>query len=410
MKSEPVRTNHDSSILDLPSRRGTVGAIRRALQLRFQSRDGPAEVRLADWSRTLTIISHAQSTRSLQEADCFTFKAALHYSARVPMMDNTTLTRPRETQCFVKFAWKTLNKSHGANAERKLVGRDIEAILQSGKTPCLPFAINELKLSNNDGLATWEVYRDLVKRSGSHKRRGRSVHLLLMEACGEVTLMNYVFARKRKRNDILQIFLMVFHALRVLADAGVSHNDLHLQNIVVKTVSPTVVSFGGRVFRTTAVPVIIDWDMGCSARVSNRALEFYGHVGIFDVHNPLFDLFGVTKALLYYTEGRGGRGDDIVAGCEETRALVKTLRELFTPVVEKHSWLFSYAFSDEFGHRVSTVQQTPYFPNRETREPVARWPPDVFELTPSFETIQNRIHAMIEALEGRVDEKPAFSF
>lgn len=399
MKTDAARPNQNATILDLPSRRGTISTIRHALQLRFRSRDGPAEVRLDDWSRTLTILSHAQSTRSLQEADCFTFKAALHYGAR-------------ETQCFVKFAWKPLNRSPGANAERKLVGRDIESILQSGKTPCLPFAVNELKLSNNDGLATWDIYRDLMRRNGFQKKRGRSVHLLLMEDCGEVTLKRYLFSRRRKRNDILQIFLMLFHALGVLADAGVSHNDLHLQNVVIKTVPPTVVSFGGRVFRTTAVPVIIDWDMGCSARVSNRALAFYGHVGIFDAHNPLFDLFGVTKALLYYAEGRGGRGDDIVSGCEETQTLVKTLRELFTPVVDAHPWLFSYAFSDEKGHRVATVQQTPYFPTREALEPVARWPPDVFELTPSFERIQEKIHAAIESLEGRVgvDEPPTFTF
>lgn len=410
MVSEPLRTKHESKILDLPSRRGTVNVIRHALQLRFRSRDGPAEVRLDDWSRTLTILSHAQSTRSLQEADCFTFKAALHYNARVPLVDNTTLTRSRETQCFVKFAWKPLSKSLGANAERKIVGRDIESILQKGKTPCLPFAINELKLSNNDGLATWEVYRDLMRRNGVQKKRGRSVHLLLMEDCGEVTLMKYLFSRRQKRNDILQIFLMLYHALRVLADAGVSHNDLHLQNIVIKAVPPTVVSFGGRVFRTTAVPVIIDWDMGCSAHVSNRSLAFYGHVGIFDEHNPLFDLFGVTKALLYYAEGRGGRGDDIVAGSEETRSLVKAIRELFNPVVNKHPWLFSYAFLDERGRRVSTVQQTPYFPTRETHEPDAKWPTDVFELAPSFESIQDKIHATIETLEGRVDEKPTFTF
>ena len=61
----------------------------------------------------------------------------------------------------------------------------------------------------------------------------------------------------------------------VLSKAGISQNDLPLRNIVIKPA--TIVCFSGKSFVTRAVPVIIDWDMGCSTRRHNRSLSDYNY-------------------------------------------------------------------------------------------------------------------------------------
>lgn len=423
---QAMNQNHELKVLDLTSRRKTVRTIKSALKFRFPNRGGSTNSRLDEWSRTLAIISHAQSTRSLDDAESFTFRAMLRLSSHVSQDYKRHDIRGKDAPCFVKLAWKPPRETTGACAERKLLSTGIESLLRRGKTPCLPFAIHQLKLPTNDVLKGWEVYRDLLKQSGAQlKDRGKFAHLLMMETCGDMTLIQYLQTYSGERCDMLQMYLMVCHTLQVLAEAGISHNDLHLANIVVKTIPVTVVSFGGRVFRTSVVPVIIDWDFGCSRQVYNQSLELYSHVGIFNTrkssigkepgswelyHNPLYDLFGVTKALIALSDRTTGTLKPLVMSHDDMRTLVGGLKELFQPVVAKHPWLFSHSFIDEDGKRVSTVQQTVYITDKETCEPRARWPPNVFELTPSFEKIQDKIHALIESLEGRVDEDAQFKF
>lgn len=410
------KEKHDENILDIVFRRKKITTIRTALQDQFRHVKSPTTVRVRDWERTLSLVSQARSTRPMGEADCFTFRANLRYLNHVPHADNTTRKVMAETPCFVKFAWKTLTQSFGASAERHIVGKDIERLLQRGLSPCLPFAINELTISNDEGLASWELYRNLLKEYGNKRRTGgkksRPVHLLVMESCGDVSLKKYILSKASSGNDIVPIFLMIFHALEVLADAGISHNDLHLENIVVKRIPSTVVSFGGKVFRTSAVPVIVDWDLGCSVQRRNKSLRYYEYVGIFNSHNRLFDLFGVVKSFFYSCDNSHAAHEDTIARHEETRTLISTLKAVFKPVIDKHPWLFRYWFHDRVSNqRVPTVQQTPYFsPHVKNGDPVELWPVEVTTATPTHAELQTILHGIIEKTKGVVTELPEFSF
>jgi hypothetical protein len=273
--------------------------------------------------------------------------------------------------------------------------------------------MHEFKLPHNDGLIAWGLYRDIVAKSQTTqkivlKRATRHVHLFAMESCGETTLADYLL-KGTGDNDVLQVYLMLFHALKVLSQAGISHNDLHLRNVVVRLIAPTVVSFSGRTFITRAVPVIIDWDMGCSTRRRNRSLEELNYVGIFNKHNPLFDLFGVVKSLIWNASiiSRYSRAP---INQPSARALILTLKGAFGEVVARHPWLFAFEFRDGDGDSFQSIQQTPYFPSTNKLEPVANWPIDIQPLTPSADALQAQIHALIEAKEGKVTLLPAYSF
>jgi hypothetical protein len=399
--------------LDVASRQEKVRSVRRALQEQFPNTGSPKAMRIQDWENTLMICAHAKSTRAACEADCFTFRALLRYTVRTAGEDNEVFSVPSETSCYVKFAWKNAADSLGAFAERKIIGQDIEPLLRRRLTPCLPFAMHEFKLPHNDGLIGWGLYKDILAKSQTTervlmKRATRHVHLFAMESCGETTLADYLLSGTCD-NDILQVYLMLFHTLGVLNQAGISHNDLHLRNVVVQHIPPTIVRFSGRTFVTRAVPVIIDWDMGCSTRRRNRSLEELNHVGIFNAHNPLFDLFGVVKSLIWNASiiGKYSRAP---INQPSARALIRTLKGAFGEVVARHPWLFAFEFRDRDGDAFQSIQQTPYFPSTNKLSPVSVWPPDIQPLTPSTDALQAHIHKLIEAKEGKVTLSPAYSF
>ena len=409
--------NSQKNILDMNARGESIYTMRSALRMQFPNTGCPVPMRVKDWERTLSLRSHAKSTRSVEDAECFTFAATLRYKMRTPLRDNTELCTPLETSCFVKFAWKAVDKSQGAFAERKLICTDLDDLLRMRQTPCLPHAIHEFKLPNDAGLAAWSIYRDLVRRTEKDRegtmrvKRARSVHLLAMEACGDMTLSDYLCSKQTSSNDIVQIFLMLIHALAALSKAGISHNDLHLRNIVVQVIPSTVVSFSGRVFRTSVVPIIIDWDMGCSTRQKNRSLRDYGHVGIFNTHNPVFDLFGVIKSLRWEMSVRSHpKFKGTVMSHDISALLVATLEAAFSNVVQKYPWLFAFYIQNEDGDRTRCVQQTMYMPNPEATTPVAEWPSGVRRMTPSFDTLQSMLHTLIETNSGPENDAPRFTF
>jgi hypothetical protein len=389
-----------------------------SLKEQFPDKDGYARGAAECWKQALALDAHHKSTRATQDAECFTFSATLRYLRVISRAESTVRISARETRCFVKFAWKPVAHSLGAHAEREIITKDIKPLLLKGLTPCLPLAIYACKVPCGKSLAAWDVYRGLLNQSESktpvedHMRRGKFLHLFALEACGDITLGQHLLAtRTTSTGDVLPIFLMLFHALSVLARAGISHNDLHFSNIVVKRIPSTVLSVGGRVFRTSHVPVIIDWDMGSSSRRLNRSLPYYNYMGVFNEHNPLFDLYGVVKSLLWYTQTHDTRyyKDAVLYGTDTTQ-LVTSLKQLFGTVVASHPWLFALKFDDEDGDRRVCVQQTPYIPKWSTGVAVPSWPAEVKHLTPSFETIQARLHSMIEKSVGCVSSSPEFSF
>jgi hypothetical protein len=389
------------------------------MQEQFPNTGIPTPMRISDWENTLRIRAHAKSTRAACEADCFTFSASLRYTARITAGENNeVLSSAKETPCYVKFAWKIPSDSYGAFAERKLIGQDIEPLLARGLTPCLPFVMHEFKLPLDNGLAAWSLYNDiLVKSKNNATKAGEAfggptqhVHLLAMEACGEITLADYLYSEATDA-DVLQIYLMLFHAIGVLSKAGISHNDLHLRNVVIKRVPATVVRFAGRTFVARAVPIIIDWDMGCSTRRHNRSLSDYNYVGIFNTHNPVFDLFGAVKTLIWNSEIRAANNFlQCVINQKRAKALVSVLRESFKEVVSRHPWLFAFEFCDRDGDSFASVQQTPYFDPSNQLKTVAAWPADIEGLAPSVDALQAKIHALIERFEGRVTLRAAYAF
>jgi hypothetical protein len=230
-----------------------------------------------------------------------------------------------------------------------------------------------------------------------------------MEACGEMTLADYLLSAP-PRNDILPIFLMLFHALGVLADAGISHNDLHLRNVVIKRTPLTTVSFKDRTFATTAVPVIIDWDMGCSTKRKNKSLIDYHHVGIFNTHNPLFDMFGIVKSLSWAIKRVSTYElPRCVLRSAATEQLMEKLTRLFAPAVNAHPWLFAFEFQDSDGENLTCVQQTPYVPMKRTGT-VATWPKDVVRMAPTFDALQHEVFMMIEASEEVLSDTARFVY
>jgi hypothetical protein len=227
----------------------------------------------------------------------------------------------------------------------------------------------------------------------------KHVEFVFTEWCGETTLYQYLMSGTKASEpcEILQLYFMLFHALSMLAAKGVSHNDLHSNNVMVRRVTPTMVSFGNYSFVTTIIPFIIDWDFGRSETVSNPELMHYAHVGIFDTQNVLFDVFGLVKTFLYHFEGvyKFKLASNAVIKSEEAQMLARTLAELFSDVRNKHAWLFYTEYTclqaDGDGKirnvKHKCVQQTPYVVPGGGGRIDANWPDDVFTLAPTFREI-----------------------
>lgn len=363
---------------------------------------------------------------------------------------------------FAKLFWRNRTGKRAferQNVEKSLLQRDLEAIVSRGATPCLPFRMMSVsttvgrfrKTRANRVIDTRLRGMRIVDASEksasfrnaclsllpkdarediedeSHRvlltaaRDGRLVHetldvkkptlcrgglvdVVFTEKCADLTLFDYLADASADASASLpEVYLMLVHALSVFARRGISHNDLHSRNVVLRRVPPTVVSFGSaRRFVTTVAPFVVDWDLGRSETVNNPELEDYGFVGLADQANPLFDLYGLVKTFLYHHDAFSGRSsfDETVATSRQAARVADTFEKLFEPAARRHGWLleFEYRYLDDSTKRIETqkcVQQTPYIPRRGSGKVEKRWPSSVRELTPRFSTIGDRLYALV---------------
>jgi hypothetical protein len=134
-------------------------------------------------------------------------------------------------------------------------------------------------------------------------------------------------------------------------------------------------------------------------------------VGIFNTHNPVFDLFGVIKSLRWEMSVRSHpKFKGTVMSHDISALLVATLEAAFSNVVQKYPWLFAFYIQNEDGDRTRCVQQTMYMPNPEATTPVAEWPSGVRRMAPSFDTLQSMLHTLIETNSGPENDPPRFMF
>ena len=392
-----VAQSGEMNFFDIGRRLVLAKAIDANVRKKYGAKVAPRDV--ADWKRFIRFDAHLASSRKPSDAECLSFSAKIGGGGKMRFV----------TDCFVKIAYKAgMSNKHDARIEQNILQTDLKRILTEKASPCLPLHFDTFRLPNSIGLSAWDEYRTLVKRVEKETRfvpqKNAWIDVLVTENCGRVTLKGYIRSIQSD-NQVFEIFLMLFHTLGVLSTRGIGHNDLHFDNIIVKETEPTVVCFGGRTFRTTKIPVIVDWDLGRGTCVAN---ELYEHVGIFKEHLPHFDLFGMLKCLFYLVESRG-RSSCRVIDDESTIALTELLRDMKRPVRERHPWLFKYKFRNEFGEELNCIQQTPFVPVDELF-PTKDWPEEVGKLTPSFDAFQDALYDQIVSEKGIPEENPAFCF
>jgi len=225
--------NHAFSPLSFKHRDSCVQRLRGALQERF--RDGTR------WDDIVHIDQCLQPTHPL-EATSLVFKG--------------TLMRRR---VFGKLVWRRVNQKGGANTERNLMENELEAAVCGGVTPCVPLRYASVEI-NYDIFKQTEMFRALrgFMKHGKRRRSDHTLHVMLMEDCGATSLAEY-WNTNGSFEDVHAIVFMLFHALSWLSKMGISHNDLHGSNVILRTIEPTCVAFGDCRFVTSTLPYIIDW-------------------------------------------------------------------------------------------------------------------------------------------------------
>lgn len=385
---------------DIRGRVSQAEALHSRMKEKYGKKGRPKNTR--DWKNIISLRERFSSTRPDEDASCVAFSGNLDVVGR-------------NTPCFVKIAYKSDKDFAGpAAAERRILDTEIKRILEKSMTPCLPLCIDTFRVRNDTGLNNWKLYRDVIEEIDSRgelpsMNKRRFIDVLVTENCGSMTLKEYLTSPAGDDNQIAQIFLMLFHALEILSERGICHGDLHFKNVVLRETPPTVVSFGGRIFETTLVPVIVDWDIARSTRVKNCT---YPHVGIFDQQDPLFDTYGLIRTLFYteFQNRRDGCWKTKVVSSPETKDFLLDLQRSLAKAKTNHPWLFRLEFEDEDGKKVTCVQQTPYVPADAGGRPVAKWPSDVRTLTPTFQRLQEIAHEAIERNGGVVSGEPLFYF
>lgn len=387
-------------IFDIGRRLAVAERLRCSLRTKYGQEARPKKTK--DWGKVLSLREHFASTRSSEDASCVAFSGNLDIVGR-------------NAECFVKIAYKNASDARDAAVERRILENDIRRLVSRALTPCLPLCMGTFRVKNDTGIMNWKLYGEVleqIKKEGIVRdlNRRRFIDLLVTEHCGKMTLREYLLSRSTNdRNELPCIFLMLFHALEILSEHGICHGDMHFKNIVLCEVPPTVVSFDGRVFETTLVPIIVDWDIARTSRVKNTT---YSHVGIFNEQDPLFDLYGVLRTLFYtqMQSTHNSRREGAIITCPETKKFLLDITHSLREAKRRHPWLFKLEFQDEDGHTVKCVQQTPYVPAGGRGRPV-KWPKDVKEVTPSFRGLRDIAYKAISRTEGGVvNGTPAFYF
>ena len=314
---------------------------------------------------------------------------------------------------FGKIVWRNVDQQGGANTERKLMENQLFHAVKDGRTPCMPMRYTSLKLKFSNFLDTdvFRSVRDVMREGGDRRSSDQSLYVLLMEDCEGITLAKYMNS-EGSCDDIHAIVFMLYHALSVLRGIGVSHNDLHGSNIILRSIDPTGVTFGDRSFQTATMPYIIDWDMGRSDHARNSNLVNYNHVGIWDTDNGLFDTIGLTKTL--YWIKRHSRNPRCRAQSDEFTKIISVLETIMEPLRSHHSWLFKEALTitsmDGSVEHLDTVQQTPYAPDLQTGKAQRKWPSSVARDAPSLHSVTDALYMDMDADKKMCGSVETFKF
>ncbi len=121
--------------------------------------------------------------------------------------------------------------------------------------------------------------------------------LFMRDLSGCVPLWRWWNERNAVSKDLVLLVAQIVWALKALADAGITHNDLHWNNIMVEEVSRQEISFVEedyyRTFTQRLRPVLFDWDR---AVMSNESEGKRTHCNI-TTFDPHYDLLGFYKNL-----------------------------------------------------------------------------------------------------------------
>jgi hypothetical protein len=152
------------------------------------------------------------------------------------------------------------------------------------------------------GFPEWT--RKWIDEYAKHASGTKSFAFLIMkDLSGCVPLWEWWTERQalsKVSEDLVLLVAQIVWALKALADAGIVHNDLHWNNIMVEEVSPPEpISFGGegpeRTFVQKYRPVIFDWDRAVSSVIKGEVnKKIRHHITTFDPH---YDLLGFYKNL-----------------------------------------------------------------------------------------------------------------
>jgi serine/threonine protein kinase len=153
---------------------------------------------------------------------------------------------------FGKIVWREVDQKGGANTERTLMENELEDAVSSGLTPCLPMRYASVEIEFADFMQT-EMFRtveDTMKEGGYRGASDHTLHMMFMEDCLGTTLAKYLNT-EGSTEDVHAIVFMLYHALSWLRHKGISHHDLHGNNIILRTIEPTCVTFGDCRFVTS---------------------------------------------------------------------------------------------------------------------------------------------------------------
>lgn len=141
-----------------------------------------------------------------------------------------------------------------------------------------PLAIVDTTLTDED---------PLEKVSREHMR-AEKVRLLVMERVDGHTLQNVLNDPEVKSEDKVVAFLQLLDAVKIMRANGITHNDLHFQNIMVRDAKERGGYAVAGVHLATGIRVkVFDWDESIVEGLVGDARDF----------NPSYDLVSVVVRL-----------------------------------------------------------------------------------------------------------------
>ena len=260
-----------------------------------------------------------------------TLNLSLMYSApppRFPALDENFVARRdvvvgfgsvfESRDVFVKLAEYSLDDNREAEIQANVrVGEIVEDLRQKNSpiADCLLAAtcfLFDVDL-RDEGAANDKWISELINLRSNKRVSSRRVWYLayfVARYVGETTLSAWWKSKKTKDEDRRMVFAQLVLVLEVLAQNGVTHNDLHWGNVLVETAREgETFSFtmGDAEYRCRYRPVVYDWDravldatpLPSNERAYVEALNArfdgheYPHIA---EHHPYFDLLALYKS------------------------------------------------------------------------------------------------------------------